>query len=441
MPPDRSRWAALLLLLVRNSEPLVPPARPPSHAKLYAAAATVQRRPRQVNRPLLTWAEEKQLGRECQRLAGLETIRVAEAERLEREPTRCEWAKAANYTSENDMKADRLRMRACRDELISRNLRLVLSVAGRYARQPGLDFDDLVAEGNFGLAKAAARFDPEKGFRFSTYAVWWIRQAVSHAIGHDARTIRLPAHVHDKLRRMRRLREDFRAEHGRDPEHEEVAAGLGMDPSKVKRIARAAREVVSTDGSASRGGPSKGSGAAERTAPRVADLLADETQSPEVPVERMLARAALDRVLAEGLEARERDVVSERFGLNGKAPKNLAQIGEAYGLTRERIRQIERAALYKLRMPHRVRELAPHIDLPSPKRAAKVAGPPPPAARCHCRDVEKGDRLVAADAEGRACRVRAVKRGGWLVVEWEDEPGREAFARPSAFVLPQKASI
>ena len=283
MPPDRSRWAALLLLLVRNSEPLVPPARPPSHAKLYAAAATVQRRPRQVNRPLLTWAEEKQLGRECQRLAGLETIRVAEAERLEREPTRCEWAKAANYTSENDMKADRLRMRACRDELISRNLRLVLSVAGRYARQPGLDFDDLVAEGNFGLAKAAARFDPEKGFRFSTYAVWWIRQAVSHAIGHDARTIRLPAHVHDKLRRMRRLREDFRAEHGRDPEHEEVAAGLGMDPSKVKRIARAAREVVSTDGSASRGGPSKGSGAAERTAPRVADLLADETQSPDAP--------------------------------------------------------------------------------------------------------------------------------------------------------------
>ena len=91
-------------------------------------------------------------------------------------------------------------MRACRDELIARNLRLVLSVAGRYKPQPGLEFDDLVAEGNFGLAKAAARFDPGRGFRFSTYAVWWIRQAISHAVGHDARAIRLPAHVHDKLR-------------------------------------------------------------------------------------------------------------------------------------------------------------------------------------------------------------------------------------------------
>ena len=90
-------------------------------------------------------------------------------------------------------------MRACRDELIARNLRLVLSVAGRYKPQPGLEFDDLVAEGNSGLAKAAARFDPGRGFRFSTYAVWWIRQAISHAVGHDAR-VRLPAHVHDKLR-------------------------------------------------------------------------------------------------------------------------------------------------------------------------------------------------------------------------------------------------
>ena len=144
-------------------------------------------------------------------------------------------------------------------------------------------------------------------------------------------------------------------------------------------------------------------------------------------------------MLAEGLGARERDVVAARFGLDGRPPRNLAQIGAAYGLTRERIRQIERAALYKLRMPHRARKLAPHADLPAaPRRRAPAApGPPAAVARCACRDVAVGDRLVAADDAGRACVVRQIKKGGWLVVSWEDEPGR-AFARPSAFRLPDR---
>ena len=153
---------------------------------------------------------------------------------------------------------------------------------------------------------------------------------------------------------MRRLREEYREAHGRDPDDRHVAAALGIDHTKVRALGRAAREVASLDASALlRGGPRKGSGAAERFAPRAADLLADETQAPERHADAALARDALAQVLAEGLGARERDVVAARFGLDGGPPRNLAQIGAAYGLTRERIRQIERAALYKLRMPPR----------------------------------------------------------------------------------------
>jgi RNA polymerase sigma factor (sigma-70 family) len=196
-PALRSAWA---LMLVVPLAALVPPGRPPRTTKLDAATLARRRERREALKPLLTWPEEQRLGRECRRLAALEDVRAREGARLRRAPTRGEWAAAANYSSEAALRADRARMRACRDELIARNLRLVLSVAGRYKPQPGLEFDDLVAEGNFGLAKAAARFDPGRGFRFSTYAVWWIRQAISHAVGHDARAIRLPAHVHDKLR-------------------------------------------------------------------------------------------------------------------------------------------------------------------------------------------------------------------------------------------------
>ena len=436
-PALRSAWA---LMLVVPLAALVPPGRPPRTTKLDAATLARRRERREALKPLLTWPEEQRLGRECRRLAALEDVRAREGARLRRAPTRGEWAAAANYSSEAALRADRARMRSCRDELIARNLRLVLSVAGRYKPQPGLEFDDLVAEGNFGLAKAAARFDPGRGFRFSTYAVWWIRQAISHAVGHDARAIRLPAHVHDKLRRMRRLREEYREAHGRDPDDRHVAAALGIDHTKVRALGRAAREVASLDASALlRGGPRKGSGAAERFAPRAADLLADETQAPERHADAALARDALAQVLAEGLGARERDVVAARFGLDGRPPRNLAQIGAAYGLTRERIRQIERAALYKLRMPHRARKLAPHADLPAaPRRRTPAApGPPTAVARCACRDVSIGDRLVAADDAGRACVVRQIKKGGWLVVSWEDEPGR-AFARPSAFRLPDR---
>ncbi|CAH0375410.1 unnamed protein product, partial [Pelagomonas calceolata] len=264
-PALRSAWA---LMLVVPLAALVPPGRPPRTTKLDAATLARRRERREALKPLLTWPEEQRLGRECRRLAALEDVRAREGARLRRAPTRGEWAAAANYSSEAALRADRARMRACRDELIARNLRLVLSVAGRYKPQPGLEFDDLVAEGNFGLAKAAARFDPGRGFRFSTYAVWWIRQAISHAVGHDARAIRLPAHVHDKLRpalrRMRRLREEYREAHGRDPDDRHVAAALGIDHTKVRALGRAAREVASLDASALlRGGPRKGSGAAE----------------------------------------------------------------------------------------------------------------------------------------------------------------------------------
>merc|ERR1719359_337463 len=247
--------------------------------------------------------------------------------------------------------ADRARMRACRDELIARNLRLVLSVAGRYKPQPGLEFDDLVAEGNFGLAKAAARFDPGRGFRFSTYAVWWIRQAISHAVGHDARAIRLPAHVHDKLRRMRRLREEYREAHGRDPDDRHVAAALGIDHTKVRALGRAAREVASLDASALlRGGPRKGSGAAERFAPRAADLLADETQAPERHADAALAR-------------------------------------DARAHPADRARRALQAA-----------HAAPRAQAGATRRPA-------------CGAVAVGDRLVAADDAGRACVVRQIKKG------------------------------
>ena len=461
-PALRSAWA---LMLVVPLAALVPPGRPPRTTKLDAATLARRRERREALKPLLTWPEEQRLGRECRRLAALEDVRAREGARLRRAPTRGEWAAAANYSSEAALRADRARMRACRDELIARNLRLVLSVAGRYKPQPGLEFDDLVAEGNFGLAKAAARFDPGRGFRFSTYAVWWIRQAISHAVGHDARAIRLPAHVHDKLRPVwkspvRRVhpttlhyviprrdaaapfasREEYREAHGRDPDDRHVAAALGIDHTKVRALGRAAREVASLDASALlRGGPRKGSGAASARAARGGPARRRDAG----------ARAARGR----GARARRAGPGARRGprGPRARRRRGALRAGRAAaqepGADRRGLRPDARAhPADRARRALQAAHAAPRAQAGAARRPARGAAARArprrrgrrPRSRAAPAAIAIGDRLVAADDAGRACVVRQIKKGGWLVVSWEDEPGRRAFARPSAFRLPDR---
>mmetsp|Transcript_31606 Transcript_31606/g.97706 ORF Transcript_31606/g.97706 Transcript_31606/m.97706 type:complete len:469 (+) Transcript_31606:164-1570(+) len=416
----------------------------PRLARLDAATLTRDVRVVLPQRPLLTAAEERVLGAASCRLVDIEEIRDAERARLGREPTRSEWAAAAGYDDDKDLKAARHRLGAARDELISRNRRLVLSVANRY-RCAGLDFDDLVAEGTYGLAKAARRYDPARGCRFSTYAVWWIRQSIAHAVGHQGRTIRLPAHVHEKLRAMRRHREAVFEATGVEATDDDVAAALELDPKKVRRLRLAIAEVGSIDGFVTRGGSPKGSeagGGGSVNAPRAADLLADPTQRPDADAEARLMRRTVARAIG-GLDDRERAIVVARYGLEGAKPSTLQEIGTAHGITRERTRQIERHALLKLRVLATAADFLIPGESEDSRRARRRAdavkerearrAPP-----CRCRDVRVGDRLREI-AGGRACEVLEIKKGGWLVVRWEDGDDGPKFVRPSLFFSPRES--
>lgn len=285
--------------------------------------------------PLLSHEQEIVFGKQVQKMMSLYQKKEELAAKIERQPELSEWAEAVELTPD-ELKRIIHQGKRAKQKMIEANLRLVVAIAKKYQKR-NMEFLDLIQEGSLGLERGVEKFDPTKGFKFSTYAYWWIRQAITRAIAQQARTIRLPIHITEKLNKIKKTQRELSQNIGRSPTSAEIAKELDLEPSQIREFFSIARQPISLDVKVG-----------DNQDTELSELLEDDGVSPDKYITQELMKQDLHKLLGE-LTPQQRQVVYLRFGLEDGKELSLAKIGQRMNISRERVRQLEQQALAHLR--------------------------------------------------------------------------------------------